>query len=326
MTSTTQPTLDGIRAAADLIHGSLPATPLLRSELISSALDADVWLKYETVTPIASFKIRGALNAVAKAKARGVRGAVAASTGNHGQGVAYAARLKGLSADIFLPNPANPIKARMIDSFGGTVHEVGEDFDIAKDAAREFAAGNGLMFVDDGEDIDVMEGAGTVGLEIATDLDPLDLVLVPMGGGNLCAGCVTAIKALQPASRVVSVQAKGSPAVTQSFHARSVVEHPIDTLADGLVTRKPASLAIEVLWDQLDDAWLSSDTELLAAVHTLMQSAHVLVEPAGAAALAGAWSQRDGLRGKRVVMLLTGANISSDLMQQALATEPLFPL
>lgn len=326
MTEPERPDLEDIHQAAKVIRPSLPITPLLRSELISDALDAEVWLKYETVTPIASFKIRGALNAVAYARDKGITGVVASSTGNHGQGVAYAARLTGLDADVFLPCPANRVKARMIEAFGGTVHEVGEDFDVAKAASKDFAQDHGLMFIDDGEDVHVMAGAGTVGLEVVSSLTAVDCVIIPLGGGNLTAGCSIAIKALQPTATVVSVQAKGSPAVTESFHAHAVIERSIDTLADGLVTRVPPLLALGVLWDLLDDAWLVNDDELLACVHTLLESAHVLVEPAGAAALAGAWQHRSSLRGKRIVLILTGANISGDLLRRALAAPPLFPL
>lgn len=321
-----RPTLTGIREAQARIRPYLPETPLMRSDILSRALGADVWLKNETITPIASFKFRGALNAMVRAKANGVSGAVTSSTGNHGQGVAYAARVLDLSADIFLPSPANPIKATMIKAFGGSLHEIGEDIDEAKDAARQFADDHGGLFLDDGEDIDIMEGAGTTGLEIAEALSNIDLLVVPLGGGNLTAGCATALKGVQPDARIVSVQAKGSPAVTNSFHAHKVVEHPIDTLADGLVTRVPPNLALNVLWGLLDDAWLASDAQLLAGVHTLAECAHILVEPAGAAALAGSYVRKDTIQGKRVVLILTGANITMAQLEQALTAPPLFPI
>jgi len=318
-----EPDLDGISRAVEVIRPYLAETPLLRCELLSRTLQADIWLKYETVTPIASFKIRGALNAALNAKQAGANGVVTSSTGNHGQGVAYAARLLGMSADIFLPKPANEVKAQMIEAFGGTVHEIGDDFDIAKNAALDFASESGKLFINDGEAVDVMEGAGTIGYEIATRLEGIDLLLVPLGGGNLSGGCVTAMKAIQPKAKVISVQAKGSPAVTESFHAGKPLERPINTIADGLVTRVPPQLAMSVLWRLLDDAWLVSDELLLAATHSLITSAHVLVEPAGAASLAGACLHKELIQGKRVVFILTGANISSELLRCALSTEPI---
>ncbi|MDH3715725.1 MAG: pyridoxal-phosphate dependent enzyme [Gammaproteobacteria bacterium] len=318
------PTLQGIEGAVETVRPHMAETPLVKSEMLSAALAADVWLKNETVTPIASFKIRGALAAVVQAKSGGAAAVVTSSTGNHGQGVAYAARALGMQAFIFLPDPANPVKAAMIEAFGGVLYEVGDTFDLCKAAAQRFADTNGHVFVDDGEDRAVMEGAGTVAWEVAQALADIDALIVPMGGGNLSAGCATAMKVLQPQARIISVQAKGSPAMTESFHAREPVQRPIDTIADGLVTGVPPVLALAVLWERLDDAWLTDDESLLAGVHTLAEAGHVLVEPAGSAALVGAWQHRDELAGKRIVLILTGANISAALLRRALSLSPLW--
>src|SRR5918999_3849638 len=189
------PTLTGIREARDASRSYLPETPLLRSELLSRALAADVWLKLETVSPVASFKARGALTALLRARRRGtLDAAVTSSTGNHGQGVAFAARILGVPAHVFMPDPPNPVKRRMVEAFGAEVHLAGHDIDVAKDAAQYFALERGLPLVDDGESLDVMEGAATVGLEIAERLDAVDTVFVPMGSGNLAAGCAVALK------------------------------------------------------------------------------------------------------------------------------------
>lgn len=321
------PSLAGIRAAARDLRPHLAPTPLVRCEPLCRAFDAEVWLKNETVTPVASFKLRGALIALLRAAAAGpVSGAVTSSSGNHGQGLAYAARLLGVGADIFLPDVASPLKVAMIEAFGGVVHHAGRDIDEAKQRAQAFAADAGRLFVDDGDSFDMMEGAGTVALEAAEALDGIDALIVPTGGGNLVSGCATALKAFRPEARVIAVQAKGAPAMVESFHARRALERDIDTLADGLVCRVPASLALEVMWRLVDDAWLVSDEELLSAVHAVAECAHVLVEPAGAAALAGAWSHREALRGKRLVLVLSGANITSDLLRRALAAAPLVAL
>ena len=318
------PTIEGVRAAAGQLAPYLAPTPLVRSELLSRALAAEVWLKNETVSPIASFKLRGALVALTRAAAnKPVSRAVTSSTGNHGQGVAYAARLLGLPSDIFLPAIANPVKKAMIEAFGGTVHLEGRDIDAAKDGAKAFAEEQGGCFVDDGDSLDMMEGAGTVGLEIAEALEGIDSLIVPIGGGNLVSGCATALKALQPGARVIAVQAKGAPAMVDSFHAGVAIEREIDTVADGLVSRVPAPLALAVMLDRVDDAWLVSDDEMLAGIHALAECAHVLVEPAGAAALAGAWSHRDALKGKRVVLILSGATATAGQLRAALAAPPL---
>jgi threonine dehydratase len=317
------PERGGIEAAEELVRAWLPETPLVRTELVSEALEADVWLKNETVSPIASFKWRGALTAISRAT--GVGGAATSSTGNHGQGVAWAARAFGIPAYIFLPENPNPVKRRMIEAFGATVHLAGGDIDEAKAEAQAFADREGLLFVDDGESLDMMEGAGTVGLEIARRLGEIDTVFVPMGGGTLTVGCAAGVKALQPDARVVAVQAKGAPAMVESFHSRRPIERPIYTVADGLVCRLPAQLALEGLWALADDALTVPDGALLASVRSLVESGHVLVEPAGAAALAGAWERRGELRGRRIVLVLSGANITPQLLHRALDAPPLFP-
>jgi threonine dehydratase len=320
------PDRGGIEAAEEIVRVWLPETPLVRSELVSEALAADVWLKNETVSPIASFKWRGALTAISRATGgSNVGGAATSSTGNHGQGVAWAGRALGLPAHIFLPESPNPVKRRMIEAFGATVHLAGGDIDEAKAAAEAFADREGLLFVDDGESLDMMEGAGTVGSEIARRLPEVHTVFVPLGGGTLTVGTAAAVKALQPGARVIAVQAKGAPAMVESFHARRSVERPIDTVADGLVSRVPARLALEGLWALADDAITVSDQALLASVRSLVESAHVLVEPAGAAALAAAWARREEIRGRRIVLVVSGANITPQLLHGALDGPPLFP-
>jgi threonine dehydratase len=315
----------GIERARVMLRLHLPETPLVRSELLSRALAADVWLKNETVSPIASFKLRGALTALLRAREAGATvEAVTSSTGNHGQGVAYAARAVGVAAHIFLPRRANPVKRRMIEALGATIHEGGADLDEAKADAQRFAASRGLLFVDDGESLDVMEGAGTVGLEVAERLPEIEVLFVPMGSGTLAVGCAVALKSLQPQARVVAVQSSGSSAMVESFHTQRAVERAIDTIADGLVCRVPARLALEGLWTWVDDAVSLPDAALLQALRALVEHAHVLVEPAGAAGLAAAWAARADLRGRRVVLVLTGANVAMPVLEEALSTPPLF--
>jgi threonine dehydratase len=316
----------GIEAAGKLLHSWMPETPLVRSELLSLAMDAEVWLKNETVSPMASFKWRGAMTAISRAlDVSDVSGAVTSSTGNHGQGVAWAARSLGIPSHIFLPENPNPVKRRMIEAFGGTVHLVGRDIDEAKEEAEGFAERERMLFVDDGESPDMMEGAGTVGLEVADRLDGIEQVYVPMGSGTLVVGVAAAVKSRQPDARVVAVQAKGSPAMVESFHARRAVELPIDTVADGLAARVPARQALEGLWTFVDDAMIVAEEALLGGVRSLIESAHVLTEPSGAAAPAAAWDRRDDVRGRTIVLVLTGANITPPILWRALEGPPLLP-
>jgi threonine dehydratase len=321
------PTRAGIEEAEGRIRPHLAETPLIRSEILSRAIGADVWLKLEIASPIASFKLRGALSVLSRAQEAGSPSAACtSSTGNHGQGVAYAARLLGMPAEIYLPDPPNPVKQAMIEAFGGTVHAVGHDLDAAKAEAIAYAEANGALFVDDGESLDLMEGAGTLGLEAARALPDIDAVFVPMGSGTLATGVATAVKDLQPNAKVIAVQAKGAPAMVESFHAGRAIEMPAQSTADGLICRVPAARALAGLLATVDDAMTCSDEQLLAGVRTLIDCAHVLVEPAGSAGLAAAYAGRGALTGKRVVLILTGANITEDQLTAALAGEPLVTL
>ena len=315
------PTLAGIREAARLISGYAGRTPLVRSHTLSKLMSADVWIKNETVSPIASFKLRGALAEVLRINQdKNIKAVVTSSTGNHGQGVAYAAKIAGLASHIFLPENPNQVKRAAIETLGAVIHEAGADIDYAKVDALRFAREHEYTFVDDGETLGVMHGAGTVGLEIAEALSEIDAVVVPMGSGTLASGSAAAIKGLQPGVRVFAVQAKGSPAMVESFKARRAIERPVETIAEGLACREPATLALKALLALVDEADLVSDDELLAGIHALASAAHVLVEPAGAAAFAGAWNRRSEFKGKRIVLVLTGANISMDTLREALRT------
>ncbi|MGE0116448.1 MAG: threonine/serine dehydratase [Dongiaceae bacterium] len=323
--TTSEPTVEGVKQAAERLRAHMAPTPLYRSEALSRAFDGEVWLKLETATPIASFKLRGALNHLLVARAAGsLTSAVTSSTGNHGQGVAYAARLLGLKADIFLPEGCPLVKQTMIRLFGATLHVGGADIDEAKERARTFCAASGGEFVDDGESATLIEGAGTIGDEIGAGLDDVDAVFTSMGSGSLAAGTALGIKGRQPQAKVVAVQSAGSPAMVESFRAGRAIERPVDSLAESIVCRVPAATALAALIRHVDDALLVSDSEILAALHALLAWGHVLVEPGAAAGLAGAWSRRRELRGKRVVLVLSGANVDPGMIGRALAGPPLF--
>jgi threonine dehydratase len=323
--TTSQPTFEGVENAAERLRPYMAPTPLCRSEALSRAFDAEVWLKLETATPIASFKLRGALNHLLLARATGpIPSAVTSSTGNHGQGVAYAARLLGVKADIFLPEGCPLVKQTMIRLFGATLHVGGTDIDDAKERARAFCVNTGGEFVDDGESASLIEGAATIGHEIGTMLKDVDVVFASMGSGSLAAGTAIGIKGMQPRTKVVAVQSAGAPAMVESFHARHAIERPADSLAESIVCRVPAAVALAALIRHVDDALLVSDGELLSALYTLLAWGHVLVEPGAAAGLAGAWARRRELRGKRIVLVLSGANVDPAMVGRALSMPPLF--
>ncbi|MGH6953017.1 MAG: threonine ammonia-lyase, partial [Alphaproteobacteria bacterium] len=304
------PTVSGVERALATIRPHVAETPLVRAELLSRALAADVWLKNETVTEIASFKLRGALNDLLAARKRGELRAVAAhSSGNHGRAVAYGARLLGIPAHAFISDKVSATKARAIEAYGGIIHRAGADIDHARFAAIDFAKANGFHFVYDGESLDMMEGAGTMALEIARRLADIDALIVPMGGGNLSAGSAAVMAALQPGARVIGVQPEVAPVIATSFRERRLVEVPPgESVADGLVGRVPVEFTMRVLWRYLADAWLVDERAIMSGARTLLECAHVLVEPSGAAALAAAWLRRRELAGKRIVLVLTSSN------------------
>lgn len=321
------PTIDGVRRALAEIQPYQNKTPLLRSILLSDAFGADVWLKNETVTEIGCFKLRGALAEVLRlARESNPIGVVTSSSGNHGQGVAYAGRAVGLPVTVFLPLGANPIKRRTIELLGAEIREVEADSYGTKLVAQQFAAETGRYFVDDGSSIALSEGAGTVGLEIAEQLGDIDAVFIPVGDAALINGSASALKALRSEVAIIGVQALGAPAYALSHERRTIVDHAVDTVADGLATRIPAQSALDGMLAFIDRFVLVGEDELLSAMHTLAIAGHILSEPAGAATLAAAWRDRENWSNKRIVLVVTGANVESGILRRALDSEPLWKL
>jgi threonine dehydratase len=320
------PTLEGIRDAAALLAASTATSPMFRSVQLSRELDATVWLKVESVNSIGSFKGRGATTAITRAmRARpSITEIVTSSTGNHGQGVALASSVLGIPCRIFMPATPNPVKRAMIAALGATVELTGDDLDATKVTALAYAAERGALFVDDGENVDVMEGAGTVGLEIAERLESVDEVFLPMGSGTFASGVATALRGVHPAVRITGVQSAESPAMTESFRQRRAVELPARSIADGLECRVPAALALDRVLALLDEVIAVPDATLLRSIRTLLEVQHLVVEPAGAAALAGAAAARDRLAGRTVVLVCSGANLTPAILGRVLDGPGLF--
>lgn len=309
------PDIDEIRRAADALAGrlSLP-TPLVYSPALSERLDAHVSLKLEFANPIGAFKLRGGVY-LAGELAAGERpnGLVTASTGNHGQSIAYGAGLHGLDAVIFVPEGANPDKIASIRRLGAEVREGGARFDDANAAAHDFAAERAMRFVEVDEPL-LISGVATAALEV---LDPdggqqpdTDLVIVPLGGGSGACGWVLARDGLGAACEVWAVQSAQAPAAHDSWREGRVVQRENTTLAEGLATASGFEYTQSILRGRLDDFLLVDDADIGAAVVELLERAHLLVEPAGAASLAGAHQARERLHGRRVVLVLSGANIT----------------
>jgi len=295
-------------------------TPCWESRTFSELCRGRVWLKYENLQRTGSYKIRGALNRIltlpASARERGV---IAASAGNHAQGVAVAAALAGVSATIVMPRQAPLAKVSATRGYGARVILHGEVFDEAHAEALRIAAAEGLTYVHPFDDPMVMAGQGTVALEVLEAAPEVDTLVVPIGGGGLIAGMAVAACALRPDLRVVGVQASGANATERAFHDRYVgpLEAP-ETIADGLVTRRPGQRTLPIIRRYVDDVVTVSDESIAEAVVLLMERAKTVAEPAGAVALAGLLSGAVSATGRNSCAILSGGNVDPNLMDRLL--------
>jgi threonine dehydratase len=315
------PELNDVVAAEDRIRPHVAVSPLWHAPALSAFLGAEIYIKGEALSPLASFKLRGAMNHLLAVA--GAARAVTSSTGNHGQGVAFAARLLGMKADIFLPHGSPQIKRDSIEKLGATLHVGGADLDAAKDLARAFADANKAAFIDDGESPQVIAGAGTVGLEIARQLPDADFVFTPVGAGCLAAGTAMGLKAAGSHAAVIGVQSAQTPCMILSFHAKRAISHDVTTICDCLNQRIPPELSLAAMIAHCADAMTVEDSECLSAMKMAMTLGHMLIEPGTAASLAGAWKRRAQLQGKKVVLVFSGANVDAEMISRAMASPDL---
>ncbi len=314
------PTLDDVRAARSFIAQHLPVpTPLLRSDALSATLGLEVRSKLESQLPTSAFKVRGGVNLVGRDPTART-GIFAASTGNHGQSLAWAGRRFGVPVTIFVPVAANPIKVTAMRALGATVVEHGRDYDEARLECERRAEGSGTRYVHSGNEPYLIAGVATATLEVLEEWPDVDVLLVPIGGGSGASGVTVVAKALAPRVQVIGVQSEGAPAAYLSWReGRMMTTDAVRTFADGLATRTAFALPQRVIRERLDDFVLVSDDELRRAMRALLLDAHVVAEGAGAAATAAAWKLRDRLRGKRVALWVSGANATAASLQDALA-------
>ena len=270
--------------------------------------------------PTGSFKVRGALYALAQRLKNGaVEEVVASSTGNHGAAVAYAAKLLGVKARIFLPKGCNPVKRGRIASLGAEIVESGgADLAAAFELANEYATRAGVYFLNDTTDVDLPSGPGTIGCEILEQLSDVGAIVVPMGDTALIRGIAAAVKQIAPRVRIIGVQAERAPAYFRSWKEDRVVgTETCDTIADGLATRTPDASNVHDVRKLVDDVVLVSEGQMLHAIETLLVEEHVLAEPAGAASTA-ALLNADANFGDKVVLVVSGANISREVLRRAI--------
>jgi threonine dehydratase len=314
------PTLADIYRAKHVIEDYLPRTPLLRNPRLFRLLGCEAYLKLENLQPIGAFKVRGGIYLAASlSDEERARGIVGASTGNHGQSLAYGANLFGIRCVIAVPEGANPMKVESMRTLGATVQLHGANFEEARGWAEEFAAREGMRYVHHTNSPQLVAGVATISLEIIEDLPDVDVIITPIGGGSAAVGHCLVAKALRPFVQVIGVQAAGAPAVYKSWKERKLQRGNIDTTAEGLATGHSYYTPVKTFIDKLDDMLLVSDEELRDAVLLLLEAAHIVTEESGAASTAAAVQMGERLKGKKVALVVSGGNMTLDGLRRVLA-------
>jgi threonine dehydratase len=310
--------LERIAQAGTVIDPIFLDSPQFPAESLGASLGCRLVVKVETLNPIRSFKARGTefLMASLDGKPR----LTCATAGNFGQGMAWSARKRGFPITVFSATSANPLKVERMRALGAEVRQVGRDFDEAHDAAAEFARTNGARLVEDGVQVELSEGAGTIGMELLRWPDPFDAVVVPLGDGALLAGIARWIKAKRPATRMIGVCAAGAAAMEISWRKGRVEEiERADTIADGIAVTSPFPEALEDITGVVDDVLLVDDDLLVEAIRRAHRELGVVLEPAGAAGLAAVIAHRGKFRGLLVATVLSGGNATAEQLARWLA-------
>jgi threonine dehydratase len=318
------PNAKEVEQARELLGRYLRPTRLVLAESLAQRSGARVFLKIESDLPTGSFKPRGALNALLTTAAqRPVAGVVAASTGNHGAAVAYAARIAKVGATIFLPENPNPVKRARIIALGAKVIERGDMGGSAtSEGAAEFAREQGHYFLDDASDPLVPEGTATIAAEIFDEIPKPDILFVPMGDTALIRGVAAETKRRHPGVRIIGVQAEQAPAYVRSWQqGRVVIPAECDTIADGLASLRPLEANVIAIRELVDEVRLVSEQEMLDAIRVLLLEEHVVAEASGAAATAAFLQNPSAYADAKVLLLVTGANVSPEVIRRAVIQE-----
>jgi len=314
------PDFQDVLLARRQIRPYLQKTPLHTYPAINSLIGTDVYIKHENYQPVGSFKVRGGVNLISHLDAdERIRGVIAVSTGNHGQSVAYAARLFGISARIVVPERANPGKVAAMEGMGADVIFFGENFDGARIHCEALAKKHGYRYIHSANEPLLIAGVATEVLEMLEDEPDLNVIFVPIGGGSGAAGACTVAHAVNPAIRIIGVQSEASPSAYESWKHRRLIEAPNRTFAEGLATGAAFQLTQSILWEKLHDFILASEEEILQAMVWMIEHAHTLAEAAGAAALAAVYRRRLDLKGKKVGIICSGGNTSIEQLERSFA-------
>jgi len=313
----TPPTTADVYRARPVVDRHLPRTPLVRSEPLSARFDADVYLKREDTLPTGAFKVRGGVTLLSRLDEEfRDPGLVAASTGNHGQSIAYAGREFDVPVTIVVPEEANPGKVRAMERLGATVVQHGPEFDVARERAERMAVEEGYRLVHSANERALVAGVGTAGLEVVEDLPDIDYLFCPVGGGSSASGYCLTVGALTDAS-VIGAQSEAAPAVHAAWSEGHLDPHDrMETFAEGIATRSPFAMTTDLLRERLDDFRLVSESALRAGIRELFVEDNVVMEGACAASVAAMEGMREEIAGATVVFPVSGRNIDQEKLRR----------
>jgi threonine dehydratase len=315
------PTLDDIYEARERVYRAVRRTPLLRHPLLAAETGLNLYVKHENHNPTGAFKVRGGLNLVGSLSDHDRRGVITASTGNHGQSIAFACQREGVPCTVFTPVGNNPDKNAAMRAYGADVVEHGRDFDEARERVEEIYAARGLRYVHSANEPLLIAGVGTLALEVFEELPDVDVILTPIGGGSGASGCGIVRTGLGRRTQVIGVQSEGADAFTRSWRSGTrVAADRVSTFAEGMATRVTFDLPFSILQRELNDVVTLSEEELAGGVRLALRATHNLAEGAGAAPLAAAMKLRDRLAGKTVVCVMSGGNLDAATLRRVLAT------
>jgi len=307
-----------IVAAQRTLSGITKNTTLLTSKSFSQMAECNMYMKLENLQTTGSFKVRGAFNKIANLDKNAIkRSVVAASAGNHAQGVAYSSTKLGIKSTIFMPSFTPPLKVIATRSYGANVILSGESFDDAFEASQIYCKENNATYIHPFNDPFVIAGQGTIGIEIFNQLPDVDIIVVPIGGGGLISGIALAIKEINPKIKIIGVEADGAASMWASRNANKLVQLPhVNTIADGIAVKRPGDLTFNLVQKYVDDLVTVTDNEIAHTAYLLLQRAKILAEPSGVASVAAVLFKKANFIGKNVVPIISGGNINMNLLQQ----------
>lgn len=317
------PTILDVYQAQQNLKGIIRPTPLLQHPLLSAETGLELYVKHENHNPTGAFKIRGGLNLVQSlGQEERRRGVITASTGNHGQSIAFACQRADVPCTVFVPIGNNPEKNSAMRAYGAKVVEYGRDFDEARERIEEISEQQGLRYIHSANEPKLIAGVGTYALEIFKELEEISTILVPIGGGSGASGLVTVRQGLKAKTHIIGVQSERADAFARSWRGpQRVIGAKADTFAEGIATRVTFDLTFDILKQELDDVITLSEKDLEEGVRLSLRTTHNLAEGAGAASLIAALKHRDQLRKGKVVAVMSGGNIDTVTLRKILREE-----